>query len=132
MQFTTFLICVVCGFIGGIIYEPIYIIRTAICGAERVVYNKKDTIITAIFDVLFFVLFGVLFSYFAVAFNFYEARLYTFLGCALGFYVYIKTLHYTLAFLVRKVYNKVKNKKRVRKRAYDRRKAQSNSGGNNH
>ena len=43
-----------------------------------------------------------------------------------------KTLHYTLAFLVRKVYNKVKNKKRVRKRAYDRRKAQSNSGGNNH
>lgn len=126
-----FLISFACGIVGGFLYEPFYIIRTAICGVETKFYNKKDVIITAVADVLFFIAFALVFVFAAVFFNFYETRLYQLFACAVGFAFYIKTLHLTVAFFMKKVYNTFIRLKLLRKESNDRGKTQQNSGGDN-
>lgn len=126
-----FLISFACGVASGVLYEPFYIIRTAICGVESKFYNKKHVVITATTDVLFFIAFALVFVFTSVLFNFYELRLYQLFACAIGFAFYIKTLHLTVAFFMKKVYNTFIRLKQLRKKSDDRGKAQQDSSGYN-
>lgn len=94
------------GLITGIIYDIYRTLRRAL---------KAGKIVTAIFDILFClcaltVVAGVLFTV-----NSGELRLYTFIGFALGFFIYIIGISHFLNYLFGKVYNRIKKKNNVKK-----------------
>lgn len=68
----------------------------------------------------------------SLKYDFYELRFYMFAAVGLGIAIYCKSLHKLIAFLTNKVYNKITRKRKISvKEYYERRKTQSNSGGNN-
>ena len=72
---------------------------------------------SAAFDVLFFVLCGVLYTAFAAAFRFPSFRPYMALAAVCGFALWRGSLRRTLAFLYRKLYNRVRSGRSRKMRA---------------
>ena len=100
-QLIIFIICVVVGFLGGVLYEPFSFTRKVFrCGTKR----KKLGIAI---DVCFFVTFAfasVLLSH-LLCFN--DFRVFWWIGYAVGGIIYLKSLHKIIAFFENVCYNKV-------------------------
>ena len=99
-QFYIFLVCAVFGVLSGVIYDVIY------CA----VLPFKRQWVKIAGDLLFSAIFIALYIFLSLLFSFPAFRLYMFLGCAVGFYLYLKSFHKIVAFLAAKVYNKVQQK----------------------
>lgn len=116
MQVFIFLTCVLCGVCSGVVYDVLYLARTFVCGLNKAKFTVKDKIFTCLCDLIYFVVFAVMFVFISVTFEFYSIRLYMLAGCALGAIIYLKSLHIIIAFLIRKVYNSIEKveKRRVK------------------
>ena len=99
-QFYIFLVCAVYGVFSGVIYDVIY------CA---VLPFKKGWVKIA-GDLLFSAIFILLYLFLSLLFSFPAFRLYMFLGCAVGFYLYLKSFHKIVAFFALKVYNRIQTK----------------------
>ncbi|MDE6790921.1 MAG: spore cortex biosynthesis protein YabQ [Clostridia bacterium] len=114
MQIFIFLTCALCGVISGVVYDILYIARAFVCGLDKAKFTLKDKIFTCICDLIYFIAFSAMFVFTSVCFEFYTIRLYMLIGCALGALIYLKSLHFIIAFLVRRVYNRIRKIKTVR------------------
>lgn len=113
MALFVFITCTCLGVLSGIIYDVLYIARSAVCGINRQAYTVKDKIFTAICDILYCIIFAVAFVFISVMFDFDSLRLYMLIACILGAFLYLKSFHIIVAFLVRKVYNTINYKKEI-------------------
>ena len=116
MQIFIFITCACCGVLSGIVYDILYIARCSVCGVEKRAYTVKDRIFLIACDIVYTLVFAAMFIFTSVMFDFYELRLFMLLGCVLGAFLYLKSVHIFVAFLMGKVYNKVTLKKLSRKR----------------
>ena len=114
-QLGVFCLCVAIGFVGGVLYE-IFILFRAVFRCDK---GKKKGVGIAL-DMAFFVAFGVLCIYAGYQFYFPNLRFYMWIGYAVGYIIYLKTLRRILAFLEKVCYNKaskvakkVKTKKKL-------------------
>jgi hypothetical protein len=114
MQLFIFLICLLCGAASGIVYDVFYILRTIICGYNIKQYTLFDKIIVGFLDILYFIIFAAIFILCSILFDFYQLRLYMFIGAGLGALIYLKSVHYILALFIKKVYNNIKVKSHKR------------------
>lgn len=114
MQIFIFLTCALCGVISGVVYDILYIARAFVCGPDKAKFTLKDKIFTCLCDLIYFIAFSAMFIFTSVCFEFYTIRLYMLIGCALGALIYLKSLHFIIAFLVRRVYNRIRKIKTVR------------------
>lgn len=95
-------------------------------------YTVKDRIFIIACDVVYCLIFAVMFVFTSVMFDFYELRLFMLAGCLLGAFLYLKSFHVFVAFSAKKVYNKVTFKRLKKVKRNGRRKAQPHlSGGDN-
>lgn len=99
-QIYFFLICVLCGVVSGCVYDCLYIVKRLLPGRK----------VGASLDVLFFIVFAVMYIFLAVLFEFPSFRPYLFLGCLLGLLLYLKSVHIILDFLINMLYNKIEKK----------------------
>ena len=102
MQAFILLTCILCGAASGILYDVLYVARVIVCGADKQNYTVKDKIFTFFCDLIYFVVFALTFIYMCVCFDFFEFRLYMFIGLAFGALIYLKSLHLAIAFLIKK------------------------------
>ena len=105
-QFYVFLVGICCGVAGGLMYDLICLIRTPVA--------KRPVVIVT--DILFCILFAAFYLFVSVSLAFPDLRFYTFLACALGFFLYLETLHKIVAFFGKKIYNGLKRVRRGRYR----------------
>lgn len=131
MQAFVFLTCALCGVISGAVYDVLYLARVFVCGTDKHRYTVKDKIFTLICDLIYFAVFAAMFIFVCVCFEFYSLRLYMLAGAALGAFIYLKSLHICIAFLIKKVYNVLNKCVRSGKLRHEGRKAQQNHGGDN-
>ena len=97
-QFHVFLICVSCGFGGGVLYDLFYLLS----------YPWKNIRPVRIgVDILFCFCFSGLFLLLSVKMHLPPFRFYLGLGLFGGFLLYWKSVHKSVAFLAEKVYNQV-------------------------
>lgn len=108
-----------CGIISGVIYDILYVARTAVCGIHTRAYTVKDKIFIIICDIVYCLIFAAGFIFTSVMFDFYEIRLYMFAGCLIGALLYLKSFHIIVAFLINKVYNEFTIRKTRRRRTKD-------------
>ena len=101
-QLFVFLICVAVGFGYGIVYEPFYLIGR-ILGGKR----EKRKILRAVLDVTYFIGFAFVHIYAAYWFHFPSFRVYMWIGYAVGWIIYLKTLRRIVAFLQNVCYNRI-------------------------
>ena len=116
-QFSVFLLCILIGFSGGILYEVFAFFRLIFRCKKR-----KNIFLSILLDVTFFIVFALLCVYAAFALDFPNIRVYMWIGYALGGVIYSKTLRRILAFLEKVCYNvlaklvkKAKTKKKLLK-----------------
>ena len=103
--------CLIVGFLSGGFYEIFSILRW-LTGCK----NKRKPVLTAVFDVLFFVCFAVFAVFCATILEFSSFRAFMAVGYGLGFIIYLKILHRILAFFEKVCYNTVKKAlKRLKK-----------------
>lgn len=102
-QIYIFLITLYGGILAGIVYDIYRCIRRA---------AKKGRWLTALLDTLFIVTLGMIVLVVMYAANAGELRLFTFVGFALGFALYMAGLSPFISFLARKIRSRYsKNKK---------------------
>lgn len=101
-QFAVFGLCILIGFIGGILYEPFAFFRL-VFGCK----NEKNKIIGGILDCAFWVLFAIVSVCLSCAFKFPSFRLYIGIGYLFGGIIYLKSLHRIVAFFENVCYNKI-------------------------
>ena len=99
-QLTCFLLSVVIGFSGGVLYELFAFIRLTL-GCER---GKRKGIGVAL-DILFGGTFAIWACYASFLFRFPSFRVYMSVGWLFGGILYVKTLRRMVAFLERMCYN---------------------------
>lgn len=116
-QFPVFLLCILIGFGGGILYEVFAFFRLLFRCEKR-----KNKFLCILPDVTFFIVFAFVCVYTAFMLDFPEFRVYMWIGYALGGVIYSKTLRRILAFLEKVCYNnlakiakKAKTKKKLLK-----------------
>lgn len=109
-QFYIFLVCAVFGIFSGAVYDLFY------CATFP--FKKSWVKITG--DVMFSLVFILLYVFASLLFSFPAFRLYMLLGCAFGFYLYLKSFHKIVAFSVRKVYNKICSTRKDKKVCHER------------
>ena len=88
MQIFIFIICMFCGILSGIVYDVLYVARCFVCGTDKSAYTVKDKIFLIAADVLYCLVFAAGFVFVSVMF------------------VYLKSFHIIVAFLINKAYNK--------------------------
>ena len=99
-QLALFLICVMTGMGNGLIYEAFDLIRRGFrC------HKGKARWLAILLDILFCLAFAMVCQIVSVAFHFPDLRLYMLCGYALGFIIYLKSLHRIVAFLKKVCYN---------------------------
>ncbi len=118
-QFSVFLLCILIGFCGGLIYEVFAFLRLLFC-SERGKGKALGIALDGLFG-LSFAFWGIFTAY---AFHFPEFRWFMCLGWALGGIIYLKTLRRIVAFLEKVCYNvavKVAKKAKARKKLFKKR-----------
>ncbi len=105
MQLYIFLICLFCGVVSGGVYDVLFVARSIVCGVNAAAFTVKDRIFIIICDLIYCLVFAAGFIFVSVMFGFGDLRLYMLIGCALGAFIYLKSLHIIVAFLINKVYN---------------------------
>ncbi|MDE6411097.1 MAG: spore cortex biosynthesis protein YabQ [Clostridia bacterium] len=109
-QFYIFLVCAAFGIFSGVIYDVFY--------CATLPFKKSWVKIAG--DFAFSLIFILLYVFVSLMFSFPAFRLYMFLGCAFGFYLYLKSFHKIVAFSAAKVYNKIYTTKRDKKKCHER------------
>lgn len=99
-QIYTFFICLLAGVMSGGVYEVVYVLKLFVKGRKTAIS----------LDILFFLAFAAIYVFLAVMFDLPYFRLYMFIACLLGLLLYLKSIHYILAFLIKKVYNRLAKK----------------------
>ncbi len=94
-QFYIFLICILIGAAGGLLYDAVALLRAP--------FSARP--VRWISDGLFCILFAAVFLVVSVALELPSVRFYMFLGLLAGFALYLKSLHKIVAFITKKVYN---------------------------
>ena len=100
-QFTVFCVCVVAGFLFGVVYEIVAFFRMLLHCQRGKIKGLGIALDIAIFAVL-----AVYYIAVAYLFQFPSFRIYTWLGFAVGGIIYSKTLHKVVAFFGNVCYNK--------------------------
>lgn len=100
-QIQTFLSCAAFGIVAGLFYELFYILLRPV----------RRRVILMIGDVVFCILCGLGFVWFSVAIRLGALRGYMIFACVVGFFLYRKSFHKTVAFFVEKGYNKIAERK---------------------
>ena len=121
-QLGVFCICIAVGFVGGMLYEVVVLLRALFrCG------KGKNKILGIILDTTFFIGLALLFTYAAYRFRFPALRVYMWIGYAVGGIIYLKTLHKVVAFLGNLCYNicKERLKKHKEKRRNSKKRIES-------
>ena len=113
MAIFVFITCTCCGVVRGIVYDVLYIARSAVCGIRKEAFTVKDRIFTVACDILYCLIFAAGFVFISVMFDFDSLRLYMLLACFLGAFLYLKSFHVIVAFFVKKVYNKFTSRRKV-------------------
>ena len=103
-QIFVFLVSVCCGAAGGLLYD-------GICALRAPFAHRAVTIVT---DILFCVAFAAFYLAVCTALALPGLRFYSFVACALGFCLYLKSLHKIVAFFAKKIYNGLRQKRRGR------------------
>lgn len=120
-----FLVCVLIGATAGVLYEPFGFVHAFI----------RNRFVRGAADVLFSVAAAVLFLSLSVAFGLPDLRAYMLVAFALGFFVYIESLHRIVAICRKRLYNKCRScLKKIcfrQKAAYERRKIKKGRYGRN-
>ena len=96
VQLYAFAVCILTGALGGVLYEGVSCIR----------FFVKNAVWRAAADVLFFLVFAVLFAGMRAIFFLPDFRIYMLAALPVGFLLYRKSLHRILAFFARRLYNK--------------------------
>lgn len=96
-QFFNFLICITCGIAGGFVYDFFYCVRYPF-------HAKWVKIVT---DVIYWVFFAALYLFVSILTGMPNLRFFTFAGCVIGLFLYLKSFHKIVAFFARKVYNRL-------------------------
>lgn len=96
-QIYFFFVCLLGGTFSGCFYDILYIVKTFIKG-------KK---VSVSLDILFFLVFAVIYIFLSVLFELPYFRLYMFIACLLGLLLYLESIHRIVAFFVKKLYNKL-------------------------
>jgi energy-converting hydrogenase Eha subunit G len=115
-QFSVFLLCILTGFCGGIIYEVFAFIRL-LFRCDKGKGKSLGVVLDGLFG-LAFAVWGIFTAYF---FRFPQFRWFMCLGWALGGIIYLKTLRRIVAFLEKVCYNvvvKVLQKAKTRKKLF--------------
>ena len=94
-------VCVSCGIAAGIVYDFLFCVRYP--------FHRKWVTIAA--DILFFALFAGGYLFVSVLFSLPSLRIYMFVGCILGFFLYLKSFHKIVAFFAEKIYNSFEHRK---------------------
>ena len=117
-QFHFFIISLSCGVFSGIFYDFIYLLTSW----------WQNKIFIFIRDILFFPLLAVMYVITSLKYNFPSFRLFLPVGTLLGFYLYLKSFHKPVAFLLKKGYNLIWTKLKIKKGKIknDKRKARKN------
>ena len=105
-QFYIFLICILIGAAGGLLYDAVALLRAP--------FSARP--VRWISDGLFCILFAAVFLLVSVALELPSVRFYMFLGLLAGFALYLKSLHKIVAFFAKKIYNGMKQIRRGRNR----------------
>lgn len=104
-QIFIFLVCVTCGIAGGVIYDFFYCLA----------YPFRTRAVRIVADAVFSLFFTALFLFVSVTFSLPDFRIYMFLGCVFGLFLYLKSFHGIVAFFAEMVYNRIERLKRMRK-----------------
>lgn len=97
-QLYIFFVCVLCGAIGGILYD-------VFDGVQAPFHSRILKIIAQFCFCAVFVLFYI---YISVWLGLPDFRAYMFLGCFVGFLLYLKSFHEIVAFFAQRSYNEIK------------------------
>ena len=117
-QFYIFLVCAACGIFSGVLYDIIF------CAVYP--FRKRWVKISA--DIFFSVLFTALYIFVSLLFSFPAFRFYMFLGFLFGLYLYLKSFHKIVAFLIKMLYNNLHTKKRDKRHGTKDAKPRTQSG----
>ena len=113
-QFTYFLLSIVIGLVGGLLYEIVAFFRL-IFGCNR----GKIQAIGIVLDIIFGIIFAILCIFASFLLRFPDFRVYMGLGWIIGLIIYSKTLRIIVAFFEKVCYNSIA---RMVKRAKSRKK----------
>ena len=106
-QIYIFFSCLAFGIASGIIYSVIIFIKKVI----------KIKAFRIIFDLLFFIALAVAFLIYTFLLKFPSVRAYMLVGVISGLYIYLKSFHFILAKMSKRLYNIMVNKKRKKRKA---------------
>ena len=101
-QWRIFLLCVLIGLIGGVLYELFSVVRFLLVGK-----GKKRKALGAAVDILYSMAFALVCIYGAYAFDFPDFRVYMWIGYLVGGIIYLKSLHKIIAFFKKVCYNSI-------------------------
>ena len=113
-QLFYFCLSIVIGFAAGLPYEMFAAVRQAF-GCNR----SKNKALGIVLDVIYPLCFAILCIFAQFIFHFPAFRVYIWMGCTLGFIIYLKILRRTLAFLQKTCYNmlaKILRKAKIKKK----------------
>ncbi len=109
-QFTYFCLCIAVGFIGGVLYEPFSAFRKLFqC------HKGKNKGVGIGLDIGFCISFALLSIYLSFLLKFPDFRGYMVVGYGIGMAIYLKILHYIVAFFEKVCYNMIKKRIKERK-----------------
>lgn len=97
-QFYIFFVCVLCGAVGGILYDVF----------DGVQAPFRSRIGKVIAQLCFCAVFAFFYIYISVWLGLPDFRSYMFLGCFIGFLLYLKSFHEIVAFFAQRGYNVIK------------------------
>ena len=97
-QFHVFLICISCGFFGGVVYDLFYCLSYP---------WKKIRPVKIAADILFCLIFSGVFLLLSLKLHLPPFRFYLCLGLMGGLLLYWKSVHKLVAFSAEKVYNRI-------------------------
>ncbi|MCD8041101.1 MAG: spore cortex biosynthesis protein YabQ [Clostridia bacterium] len=101
-----FIILAGCGVASGVLYDLFYVLRSLICGMPAETFTLKGRVAAGIADAIYLAFIVFLFVFCSVYFGFPYIRLYMIAAILCGIALYIKSFHKTVAFFIKKLYNK--------------------------
>ncbi len=100
-QIYLFFSCLSFGIASGLVYSVIIFLKKVI----------KIKVIKILLDLLFFLILSVSFLIYTFLLKFPSIRVYMLVGVVLGLYIYLKSFHFILAKMCKRLYNIVVSKK---------------------
>lgn len=97
-QLFVFLVCTLTGIAGGLLYDLFYTVR----------FFLRFRWVHIASDILFCLAFAGLYLLVSLCVELPALRFYSFIGCLLGLFLYLKSFHKIVAFFSERVYNGVK------------------------